>query len=451
MFQAVRIKNKGGFAVTVCTTKIIEYARCKGRKVQAQFNGGDITSDGGVMLLREVDRRLQLTKRIAAALNDPRCPSKTHHSLLHMLRQRVYGLALGYEDLNDHKTLRKDPAIQTAVDQDQDLASTSTLCRFENWISFDALWDISRILIDLFIESFDKAPQQLILDFDTTDDAVHGKQLGAAFHGYYDHYCFLPLYVFCGDKLLVAYLRPGDSDNARHAWAILALLVKRLRQAWPNVDIIFRGDSGFCRHLMLNWCDRNNVSYIVGIAKNSRLNDFAEPLLLEAAVGYLCSQQKQRLFGDFSYAANSWKYERRVIVKAEHSALGENPRYVVTNLPGDPKQLYEKIYCARGESENRIKEQQLCLFADRTSCMNWLPNQLRLLLSSVAYTLLEALRSFALKGTQLARARCDTIRLRLLKIGATIIRNTRRVRFLLSSSYPMQHLFLKVTKRLAMA
>jgi hypothetical protein len=437
--------------VTVCTTKIIEYARCKGRKVQAQFNGGDITSDGGVMLLREVDRRLQLTKRIAAALNDPRCPSKTHHSLLHMLRQRVYGLALGYEDLNDHKTLRKDPAIQTAVDQDQDLASTSTLCRFENWISFDALWDISRILIDLFIESFDKAPQQLILDFDTTDDAVHGKQLGAAFHGYYDHYCFLPLYVFCGDKLLVAYLRPGDSDNARHAWAILALLVKRLRQAWPNVDIIFRGDSGFCRHLMLNWCDRNNVSYIVGIAKNSRLNDLAEPWLLEAAVGYLCSQQKQRLFGDFFYAANSWKYERRVIVKAEHSALGENPRYVVTNLPGDPKQLYEKIYCARGESENRIKEQQLCLFADRTSCMNWLPNQLRLLLSSVAYTLLEALRSFALKGTQLARARCDTIRLRLLKIGATIIRNTRRVRFLLSSSYPMQHLFLKVTKRLAMA
>jgi len=437
--------------VTVCSTKIIEYARCKGRKVQAQFNGGDITSDGGVMLLRAVDRRLQLTKRIAATLNDPRCSSKTRHSLLHMLRQRVYGLALGYEDLNDHNTLRKDPAIQTAVDQDQDLASTSTLCRFENWISFDALWDISRILVDLFIESFDKAPQQLILDFDTTDDAVHGKQLGAAFHGYYDHYCFLPLYVFCGDKLLVAYLRPGDSDNARHAWAILALLVKRLRQAWPDVDIIFRGDSGFCRHLMLNWCDRNNVSYIVGMAKNSRLNDLAEPWLLEAAVGYLCSQQKQRLFGDFSYAAHSWKDERRVIVKAEHSALGENPRYVVTNLPGDPQQLYEKIYCARGESENRIKEQQLCLFADRTSCMNWLPNQLRLLLSSVAYTLLEALRSLALKGTQLARARCDTIRLRLLKIGATIIRNTRRVRFLLSSSYPMQHLFLKVTKRLAMA
>ena len=436
--------------MTVCTTKIIEYARCKGRKVQAQFNGGDITSDGGVMLLREVDRRLQLTKRIAACLNDPRCSSKTRHSLLHMLRQRVYGLALGYEDLNDHNALRKDPAIQTAVDQDQDLASTSTLCRFENWISFDALWDISRILVDLFIESFDKAPQQLILDFDTTDDAVHGKQLGAAFHGYYDHYCFLPLYVFCGDKLLVAYLRPGDSDNARHAWAILALLVKRLRQAWPDVDIIFRGDSGFCRHLMLNWCDRNHVSYIVGMAKNSRLNDLAEPWLLEAAVGYLCSQKKQRLFGDFSYAAHSWKYERRVIVKAEHSALGENPRYVVTNLPGDPKRLYEKIYCARGESENRIKEQQLCLFADRTSCMNWLPNQLRLLLSSVAYSLLEALRSFALKETQLARARCDTIRLRLLKIGATIIRNTRRVRFLLSSSYPMQHLFLKVTKRLAM-
>ena len=437
--------------MTVCTTKIIEYSRCKRRKVQAEFSGGDITSDGGVMLLREVDRRLQLTKRIAATLNDPRCPSKTRHSLLHMLRQRVFGLALGYEDLNDHNTLRKDPAIQTAVDQDQDLASTSTLCRFENWIGPDALRDISRTLIDIFIESFDKAPRELILDFDSTDDAVHGKQLGAAFHGYYDHYCFLPLYVFSGNKLLVAYLRPGDSDNARHAWAILSLLVKLLRQAWPDVDIIFRGDSGFCRHQMLNWCDRNNVSYIVGIAKNSRLNDLAEPWLIEAAVGYLCSQEKQRLFGDFFYAANTWKYERRVIVKAEHSALGENPRYIVTNLPGDPQQLYEKVYCARGESENRIKEQQLCLFADRTSCMNWLPNQLRLLLSSVAYTLLEALRSSALKGTQLAKARCDTIRLRLLKIGAVIIRNTRRVRFLLSSSYPMQHLFFKVAKRLTMA
>lgn len=437
--------------MTVCTTKIIEYSRCKRRKVQAEFNGGDITSDGGVMLLREVDRRLRLTERIAAILNDPRCPSKTRHSLLHMLRQRVYGLALGYEDLNDHSTLRKDPALQTAVEQDKDLASTSTLCRFENWVTFDALWDISRTLIDVFIESFEKEPQELILDFDTTDDAVHGEQFGSAFHGYYDHYCFLPLYVFCGNKLLVAYLRPGDSDNAKHAWAILALLVKRLRQAWPDVDIIFRGDSGFCRHQMLNWCDRHNVSYIVGMAKNSRLNDLAESWLLEAAVGYLCSQEKQRLFGDFLYAANTWKYERRVIVKAEHSALGENPRYVVTNLPGDPQQLYEKVYCARGESENRIKEQQLCLFADRTSCMNWVPNQLRLLLSSVAYTLLEALRSSALKGTLLARARCDTIRLKLLKIGAVIIRNTRRVRFLLSSSYPMQHLFLKVSKRLAAA
>lgn len=437
--------------MTVCTTKVIEYSRCKRRKVQAEFNGGDITSDGGVMLLREVDRRLKLTKRIAATLNDPRCSWKTRHSLLSMLRQRIYGLALGYEDLNDHITLRKDPSIQTAVDQDQDLASASTLHRFENWVNPDALWSMSRTLIDVFIESFDEAPQELILDFDTTDDAVHGKQLGAAFHGYYDHYCFLPLYVFCGNKLLVAYLRPGDSDNAKHAWAILALLVKRLRQAWPDVDVIFRGDSGFCRHQMLNWCDRHNVSYIVGMAKNSRLNDLAESWLLEAAVGYLCNQEKQRLFGDFLYAANSWKYERRMIVKAEHSALGENPRYVVTNLPGDPQQLYEKVYCARGESENRIKEQQLCLFADRTSCMNWLPNQLRLLLSSAAYTLLEALRSSALKGTHLARARCDTIRLKLLKIGAVIIRNTRRVRFLLSSSYPMQHLFLKVSKRLATA
>lgn len=279
--------------MTVCNTKIIQYSRSKRRKVQAEFKGGDITSDGGVMLLREADRRLKLTRRIASVLNDPRCPSKTWHSMLNMLRQRVYGLSLGYEDLNDHSTLRKDPAIQTAVNHDQDLASPSTLCRFENWVSFEALWDISRTLIDLFIESFDKTPQELILDFDTTDDAVHGRQLDAVFHGYYDHYCFLPLYVFCGDKMLVAYLRPGDADNAQHAWAILALLAERLRQAWPDVDIIFRGDSGFCRHQMLNWVS----------------------------------------------------------------------------------------------------------------------NQLRLLLSSVAYTLLEALRSIALKGTQFAGARWDTMRL----------------------------------------
>jgi len=443
--------NKEGFAMTVCTIPKVEYARFKRRKIEAEFTGGDITSDGGVMLLREVDKRLNLTARIAELFEDTRCKGKVRHALLPMLRQRIYGIALGYEDLNDHKTLRKDKAIQTAVERDRDLASSSTLCRFENRTSYQVTRDISRMQVEVFIESFKKAPKELILDFDGTDDPVHGEQLGAYFHGYYDHHCFLPLYVFCDQKLLVSYLRPSNIDGAKHAWAILSLLVKRLRQTWPDVHIIFRGDSGFCRHKMFNWCERNNVSYIVGIAKNNRLNEQSKKLHQKARRQFEETEEKQRLFGEVYYAAQTWSRRRRVIAKAEHNRKGENPRYIVTNLAGDPQELYDKVYCARGEMENRIKEQQMCLFADRTSCMNWLPNQLRLLLSGLAYTLFEAIRSLALTGTELARARCDTIRLRLLKIGAVIIRNTRRVRFLLSSAYPMQDLFVKVSKRLSSA
>jgi hypothetical protein len=443
--------NKGGFAVTDCTIANVEYTRLKRRKIQAEFTGGDITSDGGVMLLREVDKKLNLTARVAELFEDPRCKGKVRHALLPMLRQRIYGIALGYEDLNDHKTLRKDKAIQTAVERDHDLASSSTLCRFENWSSYQVTRDISRMQVEVFIESFKKAPKELILDFDSTDDPVHGGQLGAYFHGYYDHHCFLPLYVFCGEKLLVSYLRPSNIDNAKHAWAILSLLVKRLRQVWPDVHIIFRGDSGFCRHKMFNWCERNNVSYIVGIAKNNRLNEQSRKLHQKARHQFKKTAEKQRLFGEIYYAAQTWDNRRRIIVKAEFNRKGGNPRYVVTNLTGDPQKLYDQVYCARGEMENRIKEQQMCLFADRTSCMNWVPNQLRLLLSGLAYTLFEAIRRIALTGTELARARCDTIRLKLLKIGAVIISNTRRVRFLLSSAYPMQNLFVKVSKRLSAA
>jgi len=416
--------------------------------VQAQFSGGDITSDGGVFLLRQADRRLRLTQRIAKEINDPRSKNRCDHDLLHMLRQRIYALALGYEDLNDHNTLRKDKALQTAVGCDKDMASAPTLCRLENRADPKMLWQISSNLVDVFIESFKKAPEELILDFDCTDDAVHGKQVGAFFHGYYDHYCFLPLYVFCGEKLLAAYLRPSNIDSAKNAWAVLSLLVKRFRQVWPDVRIVFRGDSGFCRHQMFNWCEGNDVFYIVGIAKNNRLIELSRPMIQEAQRIYQRTNEKQRLFGEISYAADTWSRKRRVIVKAEVNSKGQNPRYVVTNIDGDPKQLYDDLYCARGDMENRIKEQQLYLFADRTSCMNWLPNQLRLLLSSLAYTLLEAIRRLGLAGTEMAKARCDTIRLKLLKIGAVVIRNTRRVRLLLSSAYPCQRLFFKIATRL---
>ena len=435
--------------MTKCTTPSIEFTSCKRRLVQADFTGGDITSDGGAVLLREMDRRLNLTSSIARYLPDTRRKKQVRHDSLGLLRQRVYAICLGYEDLNDHESLRVDPLIQTALDKDHTLASPSTLCRFENTIGRKEAVAIHQVLIDTFIASYDTAPKELVLDFDATDDAVHGRQEGRFFHGYYDHYCFLPLYVFCGDQLLVSYLRPSKIDAAKHSWAILSLLVKRFRQVWPEVRIIFRGDSGFCRWRMMRWCDRHGVSYIIGLAKNSRLNGLSSWLHEQAAAGFRESGEKQRLFCSISYAAATWDRQRRVIVKAEHSRRGDNPRYVVTNLEGAEQELYDNLYCARGDMENRIKEQQLGLFADRTSCHKWWPNQFRLLLSSIAYVLLESIRRFYLCGTELARCQVDTIRLKLLKIGAVVIRNTRRIRVLLSESYPYQKLFARIAAQLA--
>jgi hypothetical protein len=417
--------------------------------VEAHFGGGAVSSDGGVLLLRQADRRLGLTARVAPTLGDDRQHGRCRHEILSLLRQRVYALALGYEDLNDHATLRVDPGLQTAVERDAPLASSPTLCRWENRADRETAWAIQRELVEQFIASYKQPPRRVILDFDATDDAVHGDQEGRFFHGYYGQYCFLPLYVFCGARLLVSYLRPSSSDPARHVWAILALLVKRLRQVWPGVEIVFRGDSHFCRWRLLWWCERHRVRYIVGLAKNSRVQAEAADLMDEARVAFLATGEKQRLFADVVYAALTWDKPRRVIAKAEHGNQGSNPRFVVTNLEGDAQALYDDVYCARGEMENRIKEQQLDLFADRTSCHRWWPNQLRLLLSSLAYTLLEAIRRLALQGTELARAQCGTIRLKLLKIGAVVVRNTRRVRFILSSGYPLQALFFQAVARLA--
>ena len=432
-----------------CTLARFDFPPLKRRRIEAGFNGGDITSDGGVLLLRQVDQRLGLSAAVAGVLEDPRRQASCQHDGLSLVRQRLYALALGYEDLNDHQSLRTDVAIQTAVDRESVLASSATLCRWENRADREAAWKLHEILVDQFIASFKRAPKKLILDFDATDDVVHGKQEGRFFHGYYDHYCFLPLYVFCRDQLLVSYLRPSKIDGAKHAWAILALLVKRLRSVWPKVRIIFRGDSGFCRWRMLSWCERHDIGYIVGIAQNKRLNAFTAPLQRDAEHCFAELGEKVRWFTDVRYAARSWNHPRRVIAKIEHTDKGSNPRYVVTNLDGDARALYEKLYCARGDMENRIKEQQLDLFADRTSCHRWWPNQFRLLLSSLAYTLLEAIRRVALKGTELAHAYVGTLRLKLLKIGAVILRNTRRVRFLLSSAYPDRRLFLHVAAKLA--
>ena len=434
--------------MTNCTSEAIRFPGCRKRRVVADFAGGDVTSNGGALLLRAADRQLGLTRAVARAVRDRRQAGKVAHDVGEMVRQRVYALALGYEDVNDHTALRHDLALQTAAARDRPLASAPTLSRFENAADRATAWAIHAVLVERFIASFERPPRELVLDFDATDDAVHGHQEGRFFHGYYDHYCFLPLYVFCGDRLLVSYLRPSKIDQAKHAWAVLSLLVRRLRQAWPEVRIILRADSGFCRHRMLDWCDRKAVGYIVGLAKNARLDAAASRALTVAAEAFTASGQKQRLFTEFDYGARTWRRQRRVIARIEHGEKGANPRYIVTSLDGDGQQLYERLYCQRGEMENRIKEQQLDLFADRTSCHRWWPNQFRLLLSSLAYSLIEAIRRLGLRATDMARAQAGTIRSKLFKIGAVVIRNSRQIRFHLSSACPDKQLFALLAARL---
>jgi hypothetical protein len=438
--------------VTQCSDTTLPFATLGTRRLEADFSGGALTTDAGALLLREADKRLGLLDALDRCLPDPRDPDLITHPQRALLAQRVFGIATGYEDLNDHQRLRHDPLWQALAeydpDPDQPLASAPTLCRLENRASRPALVRMACALVDQFIASHDRPPECLVLDFDATDDPVHGQQEGRFFHGYYDSYCFLPLYVFCGDQLLVAYLRPSNIDAALHARAILKLLVRRLRQAWPDVRVIMRGDSGFCRWRLMRWCDHNGVGYLLGLARNSRLQELAAPLMYEAAARFGATGQPQRLFGTFAYAAGPWDRARRVVVKAEHNAGGDNPRFVVTNLPGDPQGLYDEVYCARGEMENRIKEQQLMLFADRTSCHKFLANQFRLLLSAAAYVLVEAVRRLGLAGTEWARAQVSTIRLRLFKVAALVQVSVRRVYVRLASGFPLRELFGAVLRRL---
>ena len=434
--------------MTVCNKPELEFKRCKNRKVQANFKGGNITSDGGVLVLNQVDEHINLTNRIASMINDSRCKGKIDHQIETMLRQRIYGLVLGYEDINDHNHLRKDIAIQTAVGSDKDLASSSTLNRLENSVDEDLCRKINKMFVEFFIESFEVPPREVILDFDATDSPIHGDQVGKFFHGYYKKYCFLPLYVFSGKHLLAACLKPGDIDPAKGAAIVLEFISKRIRETWPDVKIIFRADSGFCRHYLMDFCDEHDIGYIIGIGKNSRLLKKAESLSKMIEYRFEALNERLRLFGEFQYAAQTWKYDRHIIVKTECGFTGVSSRFLVTNISGNCQNLYENLYCARGEAENRIKEQQMDLFADRTSCTKWFPNQFRILLSGLAYTLMEAIRRIGLANTELASSTCGSIRLKLLKIGAVVLRNTRRVRLLLSSSYPYQKLFHKVVYRL---
>lgn len=435
--------------MTECTEQSDLFGHVGRARVEACFGGGEISSDaGGALLLRQAERRLGLLSSAAKCLPDARAAEQVKHTRLSQLTQRVFGIALGYEDLNDHDALRRDEALKMALGQRHEGSSSPTLCRFENAMGRREAVALHGVLVDHFIANHAQAPAELVLDLDATDDAVHGRQEGRFFHGYYDHYCFLPLYVFAGHELLAAYLRPANIDGAHHAGAVVKLLVNRLRQAWPEVRITIRADSGFCRRNLLGWCERNGVDYVIGLARNARLNTLAAEAMTHLEARFEATQEKQRGFAEFTYAAGTWKRERRVILRGEHGAQGANPRYIVTTRTDDAALLYDGVYCQRGEMENRIKEQQLGLFADRTSCKAWWPNQFRLLQASLAYQLMQGIRRIGLAGTELAKAQCTTIRLKLFKIGAAVIGSVRRIRLLLSSACPCREVFLTAAERL---
>jgi hypothetical protein len=459
---------------TDCTSPQLEFQGLTGRTVVASFDGGTLSSDGGVLLLAEVDRRLGLLEQFAACFKDHRNPDLVEHRIEELVRQRVFGLALGYEDLNDHDELRTDPLLASVVGksdptgsdrrQEQDrgkpLAGKSTLNRLE-WgtvkqdryrkISLDTE-AVDRFFVDVFLAAYRKAPSEIVLDLDATDDPLHGEQEGRFFHGYYGGYCYLPLYIFCGSHLLGSRLREANVDASFGAVTELERIVARIRQSWPEVRIIVRGDSGFAREELMSWCESHGVDFVLGLARNARLQRALGGELEQARAQFEESGKAARVFKDFVYRTKkSWSRQRRVVGKAEHLSKGANPRFIVTSLPSEKwsaQVLYEKLYCARGEMENRIKEQQLCLFADRTSTHHLRSNQARLWFSSVTYVLLNELRRLGLTGTDLAQARCDTIRTKLLKIGAQVKVTVRRVWVHLASSYPYAALFTQILGQL---
>ena len=432
-----------------CTDEAVEFGKVGRRVVQAAFDGGDIVSDGGVLLLKQLDERIGLTRAAAHAFGDERRGASVQHSVHSLLAQRIYGLCLGWSDVCDHNVLRNDLVMQTAVGRAEPLASGPTLSRVETGATSAHAAALHGVLMEQFIASHARAPKELVLDIDATHVPLHGEQERGHFHAYYDNYCYLPLYVFAGQDLLACVLRPSDRDPASVVSALVKRLLVPLRRVWPKTKIIVRADSGFCRPRVLQRLERWGVSYIIGLQKNSRLNEQVALAEMALAEQYAVKKTKQRMFGELEYGAKTWDKPRRVIARLEHGEQGANPRFIVTDLPGSPKALYERRYCARGEAENRIKEAQLDLFGRRASCHRFQANQLRLLLAALAYTLMINLRRLALKGTELAQACTATIRTKLLKIGAAVVRNTRRVRVLLASAHPMKHVFITAARALS--
>jgi hypothetical protein len=447
--------------MTECSQESFEFAAHFSRRVIGQFDGAQMSTEGGALLLRQVERKLRFLSRVVACFRDGRDAERVEHTLAEMLGQRIFGLALGYEDLNDHEELRHDPLLCLLAGQrnlQEPLAGKSTLNRMElvpagsprterdHKITYSAT-ALDQLLVEIFLEAYRRAPRQIVLDLDVTDTPLHGEQEARFFHGYYGHYCYLPLYIFCGDHLLCARLRPSNQDASAGSVAELQRIVHQIRARWKTTHIIVRADSGFCREELMAWCEAHQVDYVAGLARNPRLRKKIARSLRQAQQQHRQTGKPARVFAEFAYRTRkSWSRIRRVVAKAEHLDKGENPRFLVTSLPArnwEARALYEQLYCARGEMENRIKE-QLSLFSDRLSTETMRANQLRLYFSSLAYTLLHALRRLALVGTDWAHAQVHTIRLRLLKIAAAVRVTARRICIRYSCAYPWKHVFAAV-------
>ncbi len=459
---------------TECKTKQIEFQEAGKREVIGRFDGGMITSNGGGLLLREADRRFKIIERFSDCFTDYRDLRYIEHTVKELIAQRVNGLALGYEDLNDHDDIRSDHLLAVLCDKEDPtgrdrkherdkgkaLAGKSTLNRLElSGLNIKGskkiIADFQRIddfFVDTFLKIHSKEPDRIIIDVDATDDLIHGNQEGRFYHGYYNNYCYLPLYIFCGEHLLCSRLRPSNIDASKGTVEELERIISAIRKKWKEVKIWIRGDSGFCREDIMTWCEENRVDYILGLAKNSRLTHMIKEDMVDAEIMCRITGRASRIYNDFQYQTNkSWNKSRRVISKAEYLHKGENPRFIVTSLLSeeiDARELYEKIYCARGDMENRIKEQQLYLFADRTSTSEMRSNQLRLYFSSVAYILLNALRQTGLAGTTMSNAQCHTIRLKLLKIGAQVRISVRKIWISMTESYPYKEILFNVFRNL---
>jgi hypothetical protein len=458
---------------TECNSSYLDFPMLGPRQVLADFDGGAISSDAGALLLKKTEQLTAIIHQFAACFTDHRDPELIEHPVTDLVAQRVYALALGYEDLNDHDDLRRDPLLATVVgktdptgkdrrrkrDRGKALAGKSTLNRLELTKVGDDRQsrytkitcntrDVERLLVTLFLQAHPRPPGRIVLDLDATDDPIHGHQSGRFFHGYYKSYCYLPLYISCGDHLLRARLRPSDIDASAGALKQLQRIVAQVRAAWPDVAITIRADSGFCREPIMAWCEANGVDYLLGLARNPRLVAMIAGEQEQARQGFERTKAPARVFAELRYETlKTWSRARRVVAKAEHLSKGANPRFVVTSLSAADRAaqvLYEEDYCGRGEAENRIKEQQLHLFADRTSARTMRANQIRLFFSSIAYVLLDALRRLGLSGTALSEAQCQTIRSKLLKIGALVRVTVRKVWVHLASGCPYVEVFRRV-------